>query len=754
MHKSIIYLIAISFILVSCGGGGGGSAPPLPAISISAQEEAPGGPFPISTEGIDVNSYIIITWAATNASTCSASGDWSGSRLVDGIEEGIYLNQAKEYQFTLTCQNSNSQSSSASVSILANYLIISGTVYDEQNSSLVVYLDENSNRNLESFELSGTTNSNGEYQIRSFDNRICLRQYPLRVQGSHLFSLNPDNNPNLASSSTVENISALTSIFVDDEKLGSNSLYENNNTLCDAEDKMERIKSLNRFSQTMSYISNSEGYLYSEIQQDPSSSQRSSISPNRNIDINKFFGSLNNIASQIDIALKAYLNQGLAGTGFTTSDYEISYLTDFDDRNFRIFLNDSSYPNPSTNPSPIASGIDSITTSGEIKFYIDPGPNVSMFNLNGWDEKFYFHIPNALFNNNNQMVNPASSNCWVNFSSLCLIDIDVDLINYDDSDYDFGTILKKDTSRGSERIMWIEDYNSSLNNCVIFADHTIREVDSANTYHDIRTYFINDRYETNVYDEECNEYGGELYKYMFHSRFYPNGSSASISWDNDQVDLLENIISPTNWTTENLPPLNIPQSHSIEMTRRPNLYDTNPNFDAFSNEDLNTLATFLYSTIYDTMYANTDGYSWYWFDYTINNIVSGSARLTFDNNSYYIQGRCDVNNQRLFDTSNFLSSYSYDDYFNSTISVMLTCLSQTDQNGISVFSRVSSHSPERSGVSYSPWSGQIQLSSKQIKPQKNSIVIKNETHQDMNISFNDRFDRHKKITERRKEIPR
>ena len=109
MHKSIIYLIAISFILVSCGGGGGGSAPPLPAISISAQEEAPGGPFPISTEGIDVNSYIIITWAATNASTCSASGDWSGSRLVDGIEEGIYLNQAKEYQFTLTCQNSNSQ---------------------------------------------------------------------------------------------------------------------------------------------------------------------------------------------------------------------------------------------------------------------------------------------------------------------------------------------------------------------------------------------------------------------------------------------------------------------------------------------------------------------------------------------------------------------------------------------------------------------------------------------------------------------
>ena len=92
------------------------------------------------------------------------------------------------------------------------------------------------------------------------------------------------------------------------------------------------------------------------------------------------------------------------------------------------------------------------------------------------------------------MVNPASSNCWVNFSSLCLIDIDVDLINYDDSDYDFGTILKKDTSRGSERIMWIEDYNSSLNNCVIFADHTIREVDSANTYHDIRTYYINDRY--------------------------------------------------------------------------------------------------------------------------------------------------------------------------------------------------------------------------------------------------------------------
>ena len=67
-------------------------------------------------------------------------------------------------------------------------------------------------------------------------------------------------------------------------------------------------------------------------------------------------------------------------------------------------------------------------------------------------------------------------------------------------------------------------------------------------------FFVSLTCDSNVYDEECNEYGGELYKYMFHSRFYPNGSSASISWDNDQVDLLENIISPTNWTTENLPP--------------------------------------------------------------------------------------------------------------------------------------------------------------------------------------------------------
>ncbi len=67
--------ILIAFFVVSCGGGGGGStdsniitAPLLPTAQISS-----------SVSSVEINNEFSLTWSSTNATSCSASGDWSNT---------------------------------------------------------------------------------------------------------------------------------------------------------------------------------------------------------------------------------------------------------------------------------------------------------------------------------------------------------------------------------------------------------------------------------------------------------------------------------------------------------------------------------------------------------------------------------------------------------------------------------------------------------------------------------------------------
>lgn len=63
-------------LLAACGAGdGGSSAPAAPTLQLAAlpTEIAEGGSTALS-------------WSATDADTCLASGDWSGSRLIAGSE--------------------------------------------------------------------------------------------------------------------------------------------------------------------------------------------------------------------------------------------------------------------------------------------------------------------------------------------------------------------------------------------------------------------------------------------------------------------------------------------------------------------------------------------------------------------------------------------------------------------------------------------------------------------------------------------
>lgn len=73
-------------------------APPLPVVSLSA---SPGS--------VTAGGSVQLSWQATGASSCTASGGWAGPRPASGSESSAPL--SADTQFTLSCSNAGGQAS-------------------------------------------------------------------------------------------------------------------------------------------------------------------------------------------------------------------------------------------------------------------------------------------------------------------------------------------------------------------------------------------------------------------------------------------------------------------------------------------------------------------------------------------------------------------------------------------------------------------------------------------------------------------
>ena len=90
--------IILSLALLSaCGGGGGGSAPTSQATaSISASKKV-----------VMQGESTVISWGSSNASSCTASGYWSGNKAISGSQT-IALTGYGDQSFTVTCGTASS----------------------------------------------------------------------------------------------------------------------------------------------------------------------------------------------------------------------------------------------------------------------------------------------------------------------------------------------------------------------------------------------------------------------------------------------------------------------------------------------------------------------------------------------------------------------------------------------------------------------------------------------------------------------
>ena len=142
----------IILLLVSCGGGGGSESSNLdqtvtinPVINI----------FTSSSDSIAVSSSVDLTWSTTNTVSCSASGDWNGSKSLSG-SENLILSDVKTYTFTLTCRGEDPQNI-ISKSVDVEVSTINGSdIYSEDKASYC----------------KDPINNSSSYWIENFDSNI------------------------------------------------------------------------------------------------------------------------------------------------------------------------------------------------------------------------------------------------------------------------------------------------------------------------------------------------------------------------------------------------------------------------------------------------------------------------------------------------------------------------------------------------------------------------------------------------------
>jgi hypothetical protein len=102
-------LIAGCTLFASACGGGNSRVVPAPSVSLDA-----------SSTTINAGNSATLTWTSSNATSCSASGVWSGSEATSGTQSTGALEDDASY--SLTCTGSGGTSPTASVAITVNAL--------------------------------------------------------------------------------------------------------------------------------------------------------------------------------------------------------------------------------------------------------------------------------------------------------------------------------------------------------------------------------------------------------------------------------------------------------------------------------------------------------------------------------------------------------------------------------------------------------------------------------------------------------
>ena len=481
-----INVTLIILFLTSCGGGGGGGGG---ANLPSPTQAAPASPSATNTFSsdaslVDVGESTTLTWASTNASSCSASGDWSGTKSTSG-SENIVLNEAKNYSFVLNCSGA-----SKSLNISSSYGI-SGIVYSDSPSSYTVFIDQNINGILDSNELTAIPSDDGYYRISTTnkENFDCQRYYPIIAKGSDFSYV----TQNLKGQTKNNNISSFTSLigeyfqimsFGDDPSTASQS----NNCGTLAQSRLNGFKFNATFSNEQ--VENFDGIAWDNINIEPSIDNSTLPNKERGEDIDLVLKSLGNIYKKVSDDLNGRL---------VTSGTAMKGNFGLESSNYRIFLNQTSYPNPSTDETPAVNNLANVSFPAQINFWGElknaQGPWNNILKLN---TKFHINYSDEILLDTEE--------CWLNFSSLCKISPSLNNLLNSASSFRMKDVYSLATSRGLERVMKISAIDDNLD-CGVSSNVWLDNSATSDSFYEAYGYSESYGSTFNVSNFECGSSG-------------------------------------------------------------------------------------------------------------------------------------------------------------------------------------------------------------------------------------------------------
>jgi len=161
MKLNILSFLSLT-LLISCGGGGGGgSSDPDQTITINPIINS----FISSSSSITVGNSVDLTWSTTNTISCSASGDWDGTKSLSG-SENLVLSDVKTYTFTLTCRGEDPQNTTSKSIDVEVSSIDSSDIYSEDKPSYCKDpLNDSSDYWLENFDSDVLDTDTFTYQL-------------------------------------------------------------------------------------------------------------------------------------------------------------------------------------------------------------------------------------------------------------------------------------------------------------------------------------------------------------------------------------------------------------------------------------------------------------------------------------------------------------------------------------------------------------------------------------------------------------
>ena len=195
--KSNTFLLTSIFLISACGGGGGGGSAPAPLPTIDSFTAS-------SLADTLVGSTLQLSWTSTNATSCSASGAWTGSKSSSGTES-VTVSINGTNTFSLTCSGTGGSSTPSSVSV-KGFINITGVAVDGYISNSSIFIDENDSFTLDSSEVSTSGDVNGAFVLQYVNGTL------VSLGGTDLDTQNPLTNFLLTNTLTGQTISVISPV--------------------------------------------------------------------------------------------------------------------------------------------------------------------------------------------------------------------------------------------------------------------------------------------------------------------------------------------------------------------------------------------------------------------------------------------------------------------------------------------------------------------------------------------------------------